>query len=253
MSNIEEQIISESRHQIIYCDDASLREQLFKSVEHQNPIIKNINKPMSVYIADLGPQVDKINNNLDNIKLSSMTREYLYFSICYEIVNKIKKLELDNKSLDYFLDRINTLFVQEYNIISLDELSETLLASKETYEKGFINYVQTGTFNFDISDMNISFMDIESFIKKVKKLINNDSYLCILLNYEKEISTYSMKSVNNLIASRINKNISIKLGTGSKEWKTYYTDNNDHIDSVHDYDIIYLDDKKDLGYSKNML
>ena len=101
--------------------------------------------------------------------------------------------------------------------------------------------------------MNIPFMDIESFIKKVKKLINNDSYLCILLNYENEISTYSMKSVNNLIASRINKNISIKLGTGSKEWKTYYTDNNDHIDSVQDYDIIYLDDKKDLGYSKNML
>lgn len=253
MSNIEKQIISESRHQIIYCDDASLREQLFKSVEHKSPIIKNINKPMSVYIDDLGPQVDKVNDNLDSIKLSSMTREYLYFSICYEIVNKIKKLELDKKSLDYFIDRINTLFVQEYNIISLDELSETLLSSKETYEKAFINYVQTGTFNFDINDMNIPFIDIESFINKVKKLINNDSYLCILLNYEKEISTYSMKSVNNLIASRINKNISVKLGTGSKKWKTYYTDNNDHIDSVHDYDIIYLDDNKGFDNKKTML
>lgn len=253
MKSIEKQIISESRHQIIYCDDSSIRKQLFKSLEVNNPLIETADKPMSVYIDDLGPQTNNMKNNLDSIKLSSMTREYLYFSICYEIVNKIKNFKIDKKSLDYFIDRINTLFIQNYNIISLDELLSTLLSSKETYEKAFINYAETGSFDFDINDMNIPFMDIESFVKKIKKLINNDSYLCILLNYEKDISIYSMKSINNLIASRINKNISIKLGTGSKQWKTYYTDNNDHIDSVHDYDIIYLDDKKGFDNKKTML
>ena len=53
-----------------------------------------------------------------------------------------------------------------------------------------------------------------------------------------------MKSINNLIASRINKDISVKLATGNKTWRTYMADNNEHIDSVHDYDIIYLDDEK---------
>lgn len=242
MKNIENQIITESRHQIIYSDDSEFRKELFKSIEKNNPISQNINKPFCVYIEDIGPNIDNLKGNLDSVKLSSMAREYLYFSTCYEIVNKIKELKLDEELLKRFLDRINTLFTQNYDILSLDELSVSLLNSKEIYENGFKNYVETGNLNFNINEMNIPFMDLESFIKKIKKLINNELYLCILLNYEKEISLYSMKSVNNLIASRINKDISIKLGTSNKSWKIYYTDNNDHIDSVHDYSIIYLDD-----------
>ena len=250
MEMIENNIISNSRHQIIYSDDSKLREELFREIEKNNPILANINKPLSVYIEDLGPNIQSFNDSLDKIKLSSMTREYLYFEICYEIINKIKSLGLDEELLKNFLDRINSLFVQNYNILSLDELASSLLSSKELYGNGLQNYNKTGHINFNITDMNIPFMDLESFIKKVKKLINNQSYLCLLLNHEKVISIYSMKSVNNLIASRINKDISVKLGTANKTWKTYLADNNQYIDSIHDYDIIYLDDEKSIPNKK---
>ena len=246
MKMIEDEIISNSRHQIIYSDDCVLRKELFMSIEKNNPICTNINKPFSVYVEDLGPNLLSYSDSLDKIKLSSMSREYLYFEVCYEIINKIKSLELDEELLKTFLERINSLFTQNYNILSLDELANSLLSSKEIYGNGLNHYSETGNINFNISDMNIPFIDLENFIKKIKKLINNQSYLCLLLNHEKDISIYSMKSVNNLIASRINKDISVKLGTANNAWKTYYADNNEHIDSVHDYDIIYLDGEKSI-------
>lgn len=247
------EIITNSRHQIIYSDDSNKRRELFKNLEKNNPICTNINKPFSVYLEDLGPNIVGLDESLDKIKISSMTREYLYFEICYEIISKIKNLDLNKESLKFFLERINSLFAQNYDILSLDELANSLLNSKEFYGNGLNDYSKAGNINFNITDMNIPFMDLESFIKKVKKLINNSSYLCLLLNHEEDISIYSMKSVNNLIASRINKDISVKLATGNKTWRTYLADNNEHIDSVHDYDIIYLDYENAITSKKTMI
>lgn len=247
------EIITNSRHQIIYSDDSNKRRELFKNLEKNNPICTNTNKPFSIYLEDLGPNIANFDESLDKIKISSMTREYLYFEICYEIISNIKNLDLDEESLKYFLERINSLFAQNYDILSLDELANSLLSSKEIYGNGLNDYSKAGNINFNITDMNIPFMDLESFIKKTKKLINNQSYLCLLLNHEEDISIYSMKSINNLIASRINKDISVKLATGNKTWRTYLADNNEHIDSVHDYDIIYLDGEKSSTNKKFML
>ena len=84
-------------------------------------------------------------------------------------------------------------------------------------------------------------------------MINNNSYFCIIVDYQKDMSLTSMKAINSLISSRINSDISMKIACEPIKWLSYYSLNNDLIENIHDYDIIELDNNyseyvKSLNY-----
>ena len=120
------------------------------------------------------------------------------------------------------------------NIIDINDLSN------KYYLENYINYSKTGNNKDFINQLNIPFLNINEFINKFKQALNNNSYICLLFNYQKTISLTSTKSINDLIASRINKDISIKLFCKNNEWQTYYSSNGQLIENIHDYEAIYV-------------
>ena len=91
--------------------------------------------------------------------------------------------------------------------------------------------------------MKIPFLDINSFTQKIKEMLNNNSYFCIIADQQEPISIYSQQALNSLINMRINSNLSLKIACNKDEWKTYYDLSGLLIENVHDYTELDLDEK----------
>jgi hypothetical protein len=80
-------------------------------------------------------------------------------------------------------------------------------------------------------------------IQSIKKLINRDSYFVIIINGD-IISNVAKMAVNNLLGSRINKDISIKVFCEPGKWNVSYDLNGNIINNIHDYGIVNFDDSE---------
>lgn len=249
MENIKNEIISNSRHQIIYYSNFEERKQLLEGISKENPLTIGNNKPAAIYVDDLAPNVDSINDQCDTRKLSILSKDYLEYSIAYEITKELSKITHDEKIIDNILGTINSLYLNnpQKHIKTLDELIKGFEKTKDYYSEKFIELTQNGDVKFNFCKIPFCFFELERYVRKIKTFLNNDSYMVILLNHQQDIFLESTKAINNLIASRINKDISIKLATKKEDWKTYVAQNGELINPVHDYDIIYLDDEHKSG------
>lgn len=255
---IENQIISDNNHQFIYKFDENERKQFLQDIVNNHPVIMNENRPMAIYLNKIGlPKFYLHQHELDKIKLATFCSEYLNFSIAHEITDSLLK-NYDYKNTDdnilKFLEFINEIADHNINISTLHELNDILKKTRDTYYENYCIYKKIGEHSDFINELPIPFLDIQYYLKKIKEIINNNSYFCILINYQDDISLHSIQAINSLVSSRINSDISIKIASDYNAWPTHYSLNGDLIQNVHDYTEINLDNNcsnyvKKLNYN----
>lgn len=241
---LENQIINQSRHQFIYGYDTDERSYFLKDLSLKNKITQD--NPIVIYIDDLGlPKKETLDLSLDYITLSSISRDYLNFTILINLIKKIlSELKISKEKEISFINRINKLYLNKgySEITSLEEFLENIIISQKTYKDIYLNYLQTGNIINPFDKLAIPFVfDIESIINLLKTMINNNSYIILLIDYHNPTATISIQAINSLIGSRINKTLSIKVATDINSWPTYYDLNHRIIENIHDYGEVSFD------------
>jgi len=231
---LKKEIVGQNRHQFIYGYNDENRKCLIKELEIEYPIVKEktsqiaIN-PKNIFLPNIEPEA------LDEYKLNMIATEYLRFNIALELL-----LRTQSQFSDINMLNLTTYFGE--NITKIEELIKHFKESIDFYKFYYEEYLKKEDIKINIDEILISFLDIETFIRKYKKDINNQSYISILVDNVCDSSIYSTRAVNDLIGSRINKNISMKIFTEPDKWNSYIGTNKETIDSVHDYEILCMDD-----------
>lgn len=230
---LKKEIIDQSRHQFIYGYNDENRKSLIKELEIEYPIVKDETSQIAINPKNIFlPNIEI--EGFDKYKLSLIATEYLRFNIALELL-----LRTQSQFPDINMSNLTTYF--EENITKIEELIKHFKESIDFYKYYYEEYLKNEDIKISIDEILISFLDIETFIRKYKKDINNQSYISILVDNVCDSSIYSIRAINDLIGSRINKNISMKIFTEPDKWKTFIGSNGQFIESIHDYGEIEID------------
>lgn len=251
-------IINESRHYFIYGENSKKRSDFLSNLEREYEIEFDKDIPMAIYLDDIGLPNKTINfKKTDTIIIYSLARNYLNFIIASNIFrNIILKLELGKdipnleERINSLLSRFNRLFVNPdfKKITSLEKLLEAFHESRKFYLNYFLDITEKGNTDLDISDLQIPFLDMNSFLYYTKKFLNNHSRFCVIADNQKDIHIVSKKAINGIVTSRINEDLSMKVASDINNWNTYLSLNGVLAQSIHDYGVIELDD----NYNKQL-
>jgi len=243
----------ESRHQFIYGKNGIDREKFLRQFSYENPVILDDDVPCVIYMdfKEL-PQI----NEAKSIDITSLRilSEYLNFSIAYNILSRvISDIPLETLKIrqQEFLARINRIYSTDFD--SLEELLNVLKYTIDFYKKNYDYYLKTGDVNIPVNELPICFLDVDFFIRYVKRLLNNNSYFALVFDQQENMPVIFQKLINNFISSRINSDISIKVACEPDEWKIYTDVNGNLIERTHDFGEVDLDGslKKYVKIQKN--
>ena len=243
---LKKEIIEQSRHQFIYGKHNNRRKCLIDEIVHDYPVIRDENRPMAIYLDSIGlPKKDDFNKD----KITTISREYLYFSIADNILKSSSNILVDDK-LERLFFILNRYFVNHNfeEIKNINKLHSYIKDSKDFYLNGYLN----GVIN-DISSIALPFFQIDLFIEEYKKALNNNSYFGIIVDNKYDINSYSIRSLNDLIGSRINKDISMKIFTDPEDWPSYVDSNGNLVQLVHDYGTVEIDNSYSESIKKIMM
>ncbi len=248
MEHLKQEIMGQSRHQFIYGFNSEERTKFLKSLEEAYPITINKNSPMAIYLDSFGfPKDFLVSKNLSLTMIDILSKDYLISNIIYNILAKAQKLyspELLNARFANLIKQINEYIKnpQISNIENYSELLKRLKENKEIYYTSYINYttknMQPNLFN----NIPFPYLSIEYMIKEIKKALNIDSYFVLLIDQKEDIIKSSTRAINSLINARINDLLSLKVATEPDKWLTYLDQNDNLIQSIHDYGTIEFDD-----------
>lgn len=245
--NVADEIMLQSRHQFIYGYNTDERQSEIKKMVDEFPIKMDENAPMGIYLENAGIEADDLKSSVDKMLASSISREYLSFLIAYTLLERA--LEDNNftqfpERVDLFLKSINRLLVQDGhpNIASLQELLTALKLGLEFYEMNYKIALDTGAFKGNFSDVPISFLSLDVFLRYFKKLLNNNSYVAVVMNLTKPISHYATQAINTHLSKRCNADLSMKVVCEPSDWKSYFDPVGVRIEAVHDYGEVELDE-----------
>ena len=245
---LKQEIMGQSRHQFIYGYSNDKRKKIFQELVSDFPIRVDSNLPIAIYLNEFGlPKVSDDNSELVFDKTDILSREYLSFSIVHSILLKTKENNDDNllnSRIGKLLRIINNYYITPgYTQISdLDELINVLEESKEFYREYYDNYVKCGFNNKSIDDIRLPFLQLELFISQYKRALDISSYFGVIVDKCDDIALSSIKAINSLVGSRINKDISMKIAVEPGMWDSYVETNGNFIEAIHDYGIVELDD-----------
>ena len=247
VENLKQEIIGQSRHQFIYGYNTADREKQIKEMVSGSSITTNENQPMSIYLSDVEVKTSSYNTKTDKWLASSLNREYLSFLIAYTLLDKtLLTNDFNNfpERVTTFLNAINRLVVtsEKKDIESLQELLKTLKIGLEFYKINYQSVMETGTFVGNVAELPISFLYLPTFITYFKKLINNNSYVAVLIDVQEPISNIVAQSINDYLSKRCNGDISMKIVCEPGLWPIYYDSSGNIVEYIHDYGIVELDD-----------
>lgn len=252
---IQNQIMSESRHQFIYSYDTKEKDELLKELSDKYPVIRDQNMPSAIYIEDFGLPKIEAKVKPDNSKIDIISSEYLSLSIASSILEASQKT-ISKEILEEKAKRLINL-LNKYNrnpnypqINNIDDLIKIMNQSKDFYRTFYESYLEEGK-ELNIMDSSLSFFHLDMFVREYKEALKNDSYFGIILNKKSPIALSSTKAVNFFVGARINKDIAMKIVTTPESWDSYIDQNGQYIEAVHDYGIIELDGSYD-DYSKKL-
>lgn len=215
-------------------------------MEEKYPIQLDNNKQSAVYLEVYGLPNLEFKEELDKYIVYSVSREYLSFLIAYRILFNAKKSinysEL-NKRMERLIKIINKSFMNSgfSSISDVDNLLFVLNNSKEFYLSSYKDYVLNRN-QININKVSIPFLDLEFFIRSFKEEMDINSSFSVIINNNQDIALSSVKAINDLVGSRINSDISMKIVTEPDKWKSFVSSCGAFVQSVHDYGTVELDD-----------
>ena len=241
-----EEIMGQSRHLFVYGYDNEQRKQFLEKMTALYPVVFDRDFPMAIYVSEIGlPNISICNDKVDNIKISIISRQFLFFSILHDILLKAlltNDKEVLNDRIKELIDVLNKYSVNLNHspIKDLEDLIETLTQSKEFYKKYYIDYLEKGI-EGSLNDITLPFIEFEMFIRLLKSLIKNNSYFGIIIDKQNDIAISSCQAINSLVGGRINGDISMKIVTSPDDWRVFRDFNGSFIESIHDYGTVELD------------
>ena len=245
---LKQQIMNDNRHSFIYGYDKEERKNFLKELEQEYPLQKDCNKPIAVYLEEIGFPKEEITNGLyPQQQMVGISSEYLALSIADTILNKTMEAmsqdELEEKCKP-LLERLNRrqLNLGVAPIQTTEELELLIKKSKEKYLDYYQESIQNKDAKFRIQDVPIPFLSLDFFISSMKKAINYSSSFKIIIDRQKSLALSSYQAVNFLIGRRNNTNISLKVATSPTTWETYSDANGQAIEYLHDYEVVEFDD-----------
>ena len=240
MRNFSDEIIGQSRHQFIYGENGKRREEILRGIVNDNPIVCDVNEPGSIYLGDDYLSGGESVYQLDSYRKLAIARENFNFAVCGKLLDEALSLDINARS-DEFLDRMNRLFVDSgQSIDDLSTLVKVLYQARDFYRDGYKTYLETGVFP-SLEELPIKFMELDSFMRYYKKLLNNKSYFSVVVDQQSPISALSKSAINDVVGKRINADISMKVACQPDEWETYYDLSGQFVQDVHDYGVVELD------------
>ncbi|MBE6148579.1 MAG: hypothetical protein E7167_03720 [Firmicutes bacterium] len=246
-TNINNEIMGQSRHQFIYGYNTDDRTSQMKEMVESHPIKMDESSPMGIYLESPAVETETPDSNADRMLITRMGKEYLRFTIAYTLLDRALE---DNdfttipERVSSFLDAINRLLVNygKAEIKSLQELLTILKMGLEYYEMNYKAAVDTGAYMGSPTELPISFLSLDVFLSYFKKMLNNNSFVAVVVDMKNPISNIATQAINEYVAKRCNSDLSMKIVCEPGSWATYYDFAYNPIEYIHDYGIVELDE-----------
>ena len=243
---LKREIMDQSRHLFIFGYDNQERSTFLKNLEKDYPFTPDFSNPVALYFDSFGlPVIETDLSGKDTSILQIMSCEYLSLLVASTVLEKTieyKKTDLDDK-MSGLIYLINMNKNKEYDkITSVTDLLRELKISRDFYYESYINYINGQIENISTNDVSVPFLDLNMFVNYYKECMNMKLYFGIILDKKSNLSIFSVQAINNIIGSRINDSISIKVAVEPDKWETYRGTNGQYIEKTHDYGIVELDD-----------
>lgn len=247
--HLKEEIMGQSRHQFIYGYNGDDRRQFLESMAEDYPVVLDEKSPMAIILTEYGlPKIPLDNEKIDKDRINIISSEFLNFSIVSNILLRAKAtndVDILNVRLRRLIDNLNKYNIKNHSPMSdLDDLIMILMQSKEFYMNYYKEYYGKGKETMSIDDIALPFMPLPLFISQFKSAINNSSYFGVIIDKQDDIALSSTKAINGLVASQINKDISMKIAIEPDKWDSYREVNGQVIQRIDDYGTVELDDSQ---------
>ena len=244
------EIMEQERHLFIYGYNTPYRSEFLRSLENDYPLKIDSDRPVALYFDTFGfPKVDASLNDKDLNLISTMSEEFLSFTIATRILEK--SMELDrtilNERLSSLISSINYFRDNGHpEIETVEQLLQETKKSRDFYYRNYHDYVNGRIDSIPIDELSIKFFYLNDFIKDYKAAINLDSYFGLIFDKKEPLAISSVKQVNDLICSRINSDICVRVAIEPKveprSWEVYYNSTGQFAEYIHDYSSVELDD-----------
>lgn len=242
---LKQEIMEQGRHLFIYGYKNEQRSEFLKSLERDYPVIADSDKPAALYFDSLGiPKMDINLEGKDTLLIHASSREYLSFAVAAKILER--SMDFDKTVLDRRLSRLISLINSGKNmdyaeIQTVEDLLKEIKTSRDFYYESYINYVKGLIASISIDDVAIPFLELDMFVRLYKEAMNMKSYFGIIFDKQTPLMPSSTQAINNLIGSRINGDISVKVAIEPDDWETYRDSNGQFVEATHDYGTVELD------------
>lgn len=249
---LKEEIMEQGRHLFIYGYKNEQRSDFLKGLESGYPIIADSDKPAALYFDSLGiPEMNIDLKGKDTLLIHVSSREYLSFAVAARILERSMGLNITD--LDIRFSTLISLIKIDKNmdyaeIKTVEDLLKEIKTSRDFYYESYINYVKGLIASISIDDIAIPFLELDMFVRLYKEAMNMKSYFGIIFDKQTPLMPSSTQAINNLIGSRINGDISVKVAIEPDDWETYRDSNGQLVQAIHDYGTVELDD----SYKKYM-
>ncbi len=219
------------------------RTKFLKNIANLHGIKIDSKEPIVIYLENIGLSKMNVSKDLDTNKLAIIAENYLTLMMINSLIMQIDDNNpLIDKRFKEIFDYINMSKIKrDSDIKSMGDLKRFIEYSLNYFYDYYLNYLEYGI-EKDIQDMPVIFINIERFVELFKKAINNPNHITFLFDKKDDIAIFSTKAINDLLGSRINKDISIKIVCEPEKWETFLTNNKQFVEATHDYGTMELDD-----------
>lgn len=244
-----DRVVWESWHMFAYYDDESI--ESLRNLRNEYPAKMNSDEPIVVYVKDKKlPKLDT-KLKLDGYRINIFHEHYyellIFLSIIDTIVNQIDNDELNTVFKGLF--RLCSM-ISKRKINDINTLRTLIIDSMNMYKEGYLEYMENGKCDF-YNKVPISFVMMDNFVPLIKESIGLKRHFSLMMEFDSDISIYTCRAINNYIASRCTGYLSMNvLLHDDSEWKSWYSNNGQFVEYVHDYSVIDL--RKNKIRSKNI-